>query len=141
MNSSIFTLCLFSLIPCIKNETTVESAYFEVIRIKKGLQIIRIQRARELKKNVHDRSEISYKCARGVDLNPFSLVALLQTLDCNVGGQTHTYTHTRITCCAEHSTTCNLFYKPGKVLSLYQNKKITPKNRFELTGSLLQNSN
>ena len=31
---------------------------------------------------------------------------------------THTHTHTRITCRTEHSTTCTLFYKPGKVLSL-----------------------
>ena len=29
----------------------------------------------------------------GVGLTPFSLVALLQTLACNVGGQTHTHTH------------------------------------------------
>ena len=70
--------------------------------------------------------------------NPFSLVALLQTLACNVGGQTHT--PTRITCLAENSTTCTLFYKPGKVLSLCQNKK-TRQNRFELTGPLSQNSN
>ena len=47
------------------NIITVESPYFEVIRIKKGLRIIRIHRARELKKNVDDRSEISYKCAGG----------------------------------------------------------------------------
>ena len=33
---------------------------------------------------------MSYKCAGGVGLTPFSLVALLQTLACNVGGQTHT---------------------------------------------------
>ena len=103
----------------------VKSAYFEVIRIKKGLRIIPTHRARELK-NVVDRSEMSCKCAgRGMDLTPFSLVALLQTLACNIGGQTHT--HTRITCHTEHSITCTLFYKPEKVLSLCQNKKITPK--------------
>ena len=58
-------------------------------------------------------------------LTPFSLVALFQTLACNVSG--HTHTHTKIACFAEHSTTCTLFYKPGKVLSLCQNKKIIPK--------------
>ena len=89
---------------------------------------------------MHDRSEMSHKCAGGlgVNLTPFSLVALLHTLDCNVGGKTHT--HTRFTCRAEHSTICTLFYKPGKVLSLCQKKKAC-QNLFELTGSLFQNSN
>ena len=58
-------------------------------------------------------------------LTLFYFVALLQTLACNIGGQTHT--HTRITCRAEYSTICTLFYRPGKVLSLCQNKKITSK--------------
>ena len=52
----------------------------------------------------------------GLGLTPFSLVALLQTLACNIGG--HTRTHIRITCRTVHSTTCTLFYKTGKVLSL-----------------------
>ena len=62
-------------------------------------------------------------CRGGVEVGqtPFSLVALLQTLACYVGGPTHT----RITRSAEHNTACTLFYKPGKVLSLCQNKKIT----------------
>ena len=42
---------------------TVESAYFKVIWTKKGLQVIRIHRARKLK-NVDDRSEM-YTCAGG----------------------------------------------------------------------------
>ena len=68
---------------------------------------------------------MSYKCAGGgVGLTPFFLVALLQTHACNVGGHTHTHTHTRIACRAEHSTTCTLFYKPGKVLSVSKSLRI-----------------
>ena len=68
-------------------------------------------------------SEMSYKCTGGVGvgLTLFSLVALLQTHACNVGGQTHI--QTRITCRAEHGATCTLFYRPEKLLSLCQNKK------------------
>ena len=111
---------------------TVESAHFKVIQIKKGLRIIRIHRERELK-NVDGRSGMSYKCAGGgMGLTSFSLVALLQTLACNVGG----HTHSRLTCHAEHSSTCTLFYKPGK--SVFTVTECP--NRFELTGSLFQNS-
>ena len=64
----------------------------------------------------------------GVGLTPFSLVALLQTLACNVGGHTHTHTPELL---AVRSIVlhciCTSFYKPGKVLSLCQNKKIVPK--------------
>ena len=69
-----------------------------------------------------DRSGMSYKCAGGVGvgLTPFSLVALLKTLACNVGGHTHTHTLESL---VARSTALHalFFYKPGKVLSLCQN--------------------
>ena len=116
----------------------VKSAYFEVIWIKKGLRIIPTHRARELK-NVVDRSEMSCKCGgRGVDLTPFSLVALLQTLACNIGGHTHTHTPESL---AARSIALHVlcFTSLKKFFHCVRIKK-SRQNWFELTGSLFQNS-
>ena len=80
------------------HQLTVESAYFEVIQIKKDVElseirVIRIHREREFKKMwMTDQECLASVQGVGVGLSPFSLVALLQTLACNVGG--HTYIHT-----------------------------------------------
>ena len=71
-------------------ECTVESAYFEVIWIKKKVRIIRIHRERELKKCGWQIRNVVQVCTGvGVGLTSFSPVALLQTL-----ADTHTHTHT-----------------------------------------------
>ena len=104
------------------------------------IQIIRIHEERELKKCGIQIRNVQVGRGLGVGLTPFSLVALLQTLACNVGGQTHTHTHTPQSLAVEHSTTCTLFYKPGKVFHCVKIKKLR-QNRFKLIGSLFQNSN
>ena len=77
----------------------LQSSYFEVIRIKKGLRIIRIHRERELKKMwMTDQKCTSVQGGGGggggvgVGLILFYFVVLLQTLACNVGGHTPTPT-------------------------------------------------
>ena len=73
----------------------------------------------------------------GVDLIPFSLVALLQILGCKVGGQTHTPESLATRSIALH-VLC--FTNLEKCFHCVRIKKSRP-NRFKLTGSLFQNSN
>ena len=73
-------------------------------------------------------------------LTPFSLVALLQTLVCNVGAHAYTYTHTRLTCARSIALHVLYFTSLEKCFHCDRIKK-SRQNRFELIGSLFQNSN
>ena len=122
--------------------STVESAYFEVIRIKKGLRIIQnsnyqnTQRKRGKKMWMTDQ-----KCryAGGWGQIQHLVVALLQTPACNIGGQTHTHTGIAVQSIALH-VFCFKTKSLEKCFHCVRIKK-SRQNRFELTGSLFQNSN
>ena len=73
----------------------------------------------------------------GVDLTPFSLVALLQTLACNLGGHVHTHTPESL---AERSTALHvLCFKSLEKCFHHVRIEKSCQNRFELTRSLFQN--
>ena len=84
-----------------------------------------------------------YKCAWGGGLTPFFLVALLQTLACNIGGQTETHTHTPESLAARSIALHVLcFTSLKKCFHCVRIKKITPESlrinrilisKFELT--------
>ena len=74
-----------------------------------------------------------------VALTPFSLVVLLQTLACNVGGQTHT--HTPESLAMWSIIALLIFVLQAWKSALTVTIKKSHQNRFELTGSLFQNLN
>ena len=65
IDRNYFVRVAIEKIPHHQSVYTDESAYFEVIRIKRGLQIIRIRRERDFSKNVDGRSRMLCQCAGG----------------------------------------------------------------------------
>ena len=134
---------MFSFIRNMKSQillATIESCYFKVFGIQRGLRIIRIHRLRVKKIWMTNQVYYTSVCrwdhlVSGPDPFPFLLLSLLETIAYKVSkGNTHAYTHQN-QCSRIPALLC--FTNQRKC---FWNKK-SRHDSFKLTRSLFYNSN